>query len=83
MSTWRRKAIEFLPDERTLIQSAERPMELWGELVWVFSNAFSEDDEGKIRKILDNESGLVLLKQCVLAGNYEDITDEVKRKIMR
>jgi len=53
MSTWRRKAIEFLPDERTLIQSAERPMELWGELVWVFSNAFSEDDEGKIRKILN------------------------------
>ena len=36
----------------------------------------------KIRKILNNESGLVLLRQCVLAGNYEDITDEVKRKIM-
>lgn len=36
-----------------------------------------------LRKVLENESGIVLIKQCVLAGDYEDITDEVKRKIMR
>lgn len=35
-----------------------------------------------LRRILENESGIVLIKQCVLAGDYEDITDEVKRKIM-
>jgi len=36
----------------------------------------------KIRKVLSDERGIVLLKQCVLSGNYEDITDEVKRKVM-
>jgi len=35
----------------------------------------------KIRQILQNEKGLVLIKQCVLGGQYEDITELVAKKL--
>jgi len=82
MSTWRRKAIEFLPSERTLIQFADNPMELWLELVTLFAHAFRECDKNKIRKILDyavwccsNKSGALPnhTSTAAIIGFYESI----------
>jgi hypothetical protein len=39
MSAWRRKAIEFLPDQRALIERSESVGMLWVELWFVFCDA--------------------------------------------
>jgi hypothetical protein len=50
MSAWRRKAIEFLPGQRTLIEDSESVGMLWVELWFLFCDAHRHPpDEALIR----------------------------------
>src|SRR5450432_2532775 len=52
MSTWRRTALEALPDFRVLIERASSPMALWIDLLPESQEAFSRDDSSLIAKML-------------------------------
>ncbi len=56
MSTWRRKALEALPEERQLIESAENPMALWIEFYLIFIKLVRAKDDKKVRNILNYAS---------------------------
>ena len=53
MSTWRRKALEALPEERKLIESSDNPMALWIELFLIFEKLVEMNEKEKIREILN------------------------------
>lgn len=36
----------------------------------------------QLKILLRNEKGIVLLKQCVLGGEYEDVTERVRKRLM-
>ena len=50
MSTWRRKAIELLPEHRHLIETSEDPMDLWVELATVFATSAARTDDAALRR---------------------------------
>lgn len=52
MSTWRRKAIELLPEHRKIIDCARRPMAMWIELHLRFEDALAEGDQHMVSRIL-------------------------------
>jgi hypothetical protein len=83
MSTWRRKAIEFLPENKQLIEAAESPTQLWIELHSVFLKAIEGGDEKLQKNILgyanwcaSDEAGSSANEthQAVYCGFLEDIT---------
>ncbi len=53
MSAWRRKALEALPDQKHLIDTADSPMALWIELHILFEKCVRQNDTGRIRAILN------------------------------
>lgn len=53
MSTWRRQAIEGLPEFRPLIESAASPMALWIELHLKFVAAVHADDASLTGRLLN------------------------------
>jgi hypothetical protein len=53
MSAWRRIALERLPELRKVIEESASPMALWIELLGEFHEAFSDDNQTRIMKILD------------------------------
>jgi hypothetical protein len=53
MSAWRRIALEKLPELRKTIEESHSPMALWIELLAELKDAFRNDDETRIRKILE------------------------------
>jgi hypothetical protein len=53
MSTWRRKAIELLPEYRQAIESCATPMALWIELLLRFEDAFEKDDQPLVSRFLE------------------------------
>lgn len=52
MSTWRRKAIEHLPEYRKIIDCAQTPMAMWIELHLRFEDAVAAGDQPMIRRFL-------------------------------
>ncbi len=52
MSTWRRRAIEILPELRPVIEGAESPTALWIELGAHFTNIAPNADDSSLRPIL-------------------------------
>ena len=56
MSTWRRKALEYLPKHKSVIEGAESPMELWIELLLIFEDNVKSNDQDIIRKTLNYAS---------------------------
>jgi hypothetical protein len=82
MSVWRRKALETLPSERTLIEAAQNPMALWIELYCIFKRAVKDNDKNKTRKILNYASWCISEKSgkmpndtstAAICAFYEDI----------
>ncbi len=63
MSVWRRKALEFLPIEKVIIESAESPGELWIELTFIFDKAVPNN-----KNIIDS-----ILKYADWCTNQPDI----------
>lgn len=53
MSTWRRKAIEAVSEEKALIEKVDNPMSLWIELLIAFENFVKNNEDEKIRKVLN------------------------------
>ena len=53
MSTWRRKAIEAVPELRDLTEQAGSPMAVWIELRLLFAEAVKGNDLSKARHIMD------------------------------
>ena len=56
MSAWRRKALELLPQHRTLIEAAESPMALWIELHLRFCDHVRSGDRAAERAVLEYAS---------------------------
>jgi hypothetical protein len=56
LSRWREKAIELLPQERQLIQSADSPMALWVELEFKIQEHVEDQDEDWIRGLIEYAS---------------------------
>ena len=52
MATWRRKALEFLPELRSTIASAESPMALWIELHLEFDEVMEKGDLASAQRFL-------------------------------
>jgi len=52
MSTWRREAIEALPELRPLAEAASSPMELWIELYLRFEQAATLSNSSQVERIL-------------------------------
>ena len=52
MSTWRRKAIEAVPDLKTTFETLESPMQAWIEIRMYFERLSPEEDNKKINDIL-------------------------------
>ena len=52
MSTWRRKAIEYLPEHRKTIDRVQTPMAMWSELHLHFEDAVAEGDQRMVRRFL-------------------------------
>jgi len=82
MSTWRRKALEALPEQRCLIETSENPMALWIGLYSLFEIFVREGKKKKVRKVLDyaswcfsDKSGKIPndTSAAVSCGFYEDI----------
>ncbi|WP_266156916.1 hypothetical protein [Dyella silvatica] len=53
MSTWRRRAIQFLPEYRQAIEGSDTPMVLWIELVLRFEDAFVANDQRLLGRFLE------------------------------
>ena len=52
MSTWRRKALELLPEIRIEIESSKSPSILWCEIFYIFIISVDNNDQDLIRRIL-------------------------------
>jgi hypothetical protein len=52
MSTWRRKAIEYLPEHRETINRARTPMAMWIELHLRFEDAVAGGDQHMVKRFL-------------------------------
>ncbi len=83
MSTWRRKALETLPEERVLIESADNPTALWIEFYLIFVKLVRLKTDEKVRKILNYASWCFSEKSGKLPNDtstvvtcafYEDIS---------
>jgi hypothetical protein len=83
MSTWRRKALEILPEQKVMIESSQSPGELWCDLSALFFEYAKNDENELIKKIIryaswctspeaGDESGET--HQAVYCGFLEDIT---------
>ena len=85
MSTWRRKALEFLPQFRIDIESSNNVTYLWVEISARFSNAVenSEEDfiDGTFKYLIWCLSGVAgqEAEQAVYCGFLEDIVAEKKQ----
>jgi hypothetical protein len=84
MSTWRRKALEFLPQFRIEIEAADSVTYLWVEISSEFSHAVERADQsfidGTVKYLvwsLSEVSGEES-KQAVSCGFLEDITSNRK-----
>jgi hypothetical protein len=85
MSAWRRKALELLPQHRTLVESAESPMSLWIELRYRFLDHIASGDRDAERAMLAYASwctkegagsGPSDTLTAVLVSFYEDLAGE-------
>ncbi|MDR3447959.1 hypothetical protein [Dyella sp.] len=52
MSTWRRKAIEYLPEHREIVDRARTPMAMWIELHLRFEDAVEDGDQHMVKRFL-------------------------------
>ncbi len=84
MSTWRRKAIEFLPQFRNEIDKSARASYLWVEISEKFCQAVETEDlwfiEGTLKYLVwsfSDEAGLEA-QQAVNCGFLEDIASNKK-----
>lgn len=84
MSTWRRKALEFLPQFRKEIDQSDSASYLWVEISGKFSQAVEAEDEEFIQGTLkylvwsfSNEAGMET-QQAVNCGFLEDIASNKK-----
>lgn len=87
MSTWRRKALELIPEKRILIDSTDSPSGLWVELYFEFDKAVDSSNQELILKILQylrwcysDAAGDISNEthQAVNCGFLEDITRNKK-----
>ncbi len=84
MSTWRRKAIDFLPEFRAQIESAESASYLWVEISAGFNEAIEATNESFIKGTLNylawctSEVVCEEIQQAVYCGFLEDITENRK-----
>ncbi|WP_428623006.1 hypothetical protein [Sedimenticola sp.] len=53
MSTWRRKAIEAVPDLKTTLETVENPMQAWIEIRMYFEGLSLVGDKNQINDILN------------------------------
>ena len=84
MSTWRRKALEFLPEMRLEIESSNSPAGLWIEITFAFFDAADAANEDFIKRTLSylswcasDVAGLTT-QQAVYCGFLEDIANKKK-----
>ena len=88
MSTWRRQALEQLPECRRIIESADNPMALWIELGFACEDAYDKHDEDLIRRFYDFsrhcwQSPNADLRTAVACAFYEHLpTKPVLRRDM-
>jgi hypothetical protein len=82
MSAWRRKALEALPEEKSVIEEASSPMALWIELHYIFEKLVNEGKESEVRKLLNYAAWCLSPKSgklpndtstAVVCAFYEDI----------
>ncbi len=80
MSTWRRKALEFLPQYKTIIESSDSAGMLWVEISFKFRDAIELKDndfiEGALKYLSWSTSDVACeeIQQSVYCGFLEDIT---------
>ncbi|OZI38045.1 hypothetical protein CAL29_06750 [Bordetella genomosp. 10] len=65
MSTWRRKAIEAVPELRDRIEQSWSPMAAWIELRSLFEQAMKNGDIQRARRIMD------YARYCLAAPNAD------------
>ena len=84
MSTWRRKALEFLPEFRQEIESSNSASELWVEISYVFRSAVNQGNEDFVKGTLQyltwctSSEASPELQQSLYCGFLEDITQNKK-----
>ncbi|HEY5892307.1 MAG TPA: hypothetical protein VIT91_03660 [Chthoniobacterales bacterium] len=82
MSAWRRQAIEFLPEHKTLIEVCDTPMFLWTELHSIFHKASEEENIPLMRSLFGyarwcwHESRSRDTQTAALIGFYENIPSD-------
>ncbi|NRB37137.1 MAG: hypothetical protein HRU20_18615 [Pseudomonadales bacterium] len=85
MSTWRRKALEFLPEFRKEVESSNSASELWIEIYDAFGQAVDSGNEEFVKGTLKyltwctSDSVSDELQQALYCGFLEDITYNKKR----
>ena len=84
MSTWRRKALEFLPNYRNTIQQADSASMLWCDLSSDFRIAVDKNDQnfinGTLKYLVWSTSDIASKETqgAVYCGFLEDITSNKK-----
>ena len=87
MSTWRKKAIELLPEQKQVIERSESPTDLWIELYNIFQECIINDNKELIKRIImlavwstSEQAGEASNEthQAVYCGFLEDITQNKK-----
>ena len=79
MSSWRRRALQLLPEYPEIIETADTPMFLWTELSYPFSRAAEEKNTDLLQRIFDlaqwcwKESRYDEAVTAALIGFYENI----------